>query len=63
MRITLWPVGPTRRTSMSFGKEWVNPFRLTRTFETTPLAPATVSVDGYGDAVVLSAIKMPSDWE
>jgi hypothetical protein len=46
MMTAFCPPGPTRRTSMSPGKVWVNPFSLTTTFKTVPDKPLTAMFEG-----------------
>lgn len=56
--IVFCPPGPTRSMSTSLGNVWPKPFSLTVTFVTVPVSPATVTFDGYGDAVPELGIVM-----
>jgi hypothetical protein len=47
---TVVPVGPTRRTSTSFGNWWEYCVIVTVTFVTAPDTPETLTSDGYGVA-------------
>ena len=58
IKITLCPVGPTIRTSISLGYVCEMPYNVALTFPTTPVMPDTLIVDGYGVAALLSLMVM-----
>lgn len=57
------PPGPTSSTSMSSGNVWPKPVRVTVTFVTFPVNPATEMFDGYGEPAELSLIVIGAEFE